>query len=610
MNTDVPLFSVVVIARNERETLPRLLGSLTEFLDRGGDVVVVDTGSTDGTQEFARAVKGVKLLEMTCTKQLGHQEADLLNEQFIETGESRAFKAGDRYFDFSMARNFAAEQSGCDVVAMPDCDEVYTILDIDKINEAITRGVHQFEYNFVFAHDSEGKPMVQFRHCKFYDRRKLKWTGVIHEVLTTTGPWSPTREYVDYIKLEHWQNPSTARGQYLTGLGVDCRDNPGNDRNAHYFARELMYSGRPRSAIAAFKRHIAMDKWPAERAQSMIFIGDCLESSNALVEERLAWYSRAFTVDPHRREALIKLAEFHYKAGNPQPTACYAQAALQIPLNDYYGNRMEHYSWYPHEMLYWAYWNLGKKHDSQIHWNMARKYAPLHSKFLHDARFYMVLPKVSIVIPHVAGTREESLAKLQQLIKDNANYPNYEVVVELDDMIAPQGCPKTFNRGVDRATGDYVMFLGDDCEPQPDFLIHAVLSNQQFCWENRKVWALTALNDGLWDGKLATHWMAPKGFLRKLPTGAFLHEGYHHVGCDNELTAWAKKDLSYNYCPEAKIKHTPVDDEVHQHAWDENQVARDRALLLQRCEQYELDKTDAMCSGAPHELIKCGCMGD
>jgi glycosyltransferase involved in cell wall biosynthesis len=49
-----PGFSVVVIARDEARTLPRLVRSLAPVLERGGEVLVVDTGSTDDTVRVAR----------------------------------------------------------------------------------------------------------------------------------------------------------------------------------------------------------------------------------------------------------------------------------------------------------------------------------------------------------------------------------------------------------------------------------------------------------------------------------------------------------------------------------------------------------------------------
>jgi glycosyltransferase involved in cell wall biosynthesis len=49
-----PNFSCVMIARNEEKTLPRMLKSLEQFRDAGGDVTLVDTGSIDKTVSIAK----------------------------------------------------------------------------------------------------------------------------------------------------------------------------------------------------------------------------------------------------------------------------------------------------------------------------------------------------------------------------------------------------------------------------------------------------------------------------------------------------------------------------------------------------------------------------
>jgi len=64
---------------------------------------------------------------------------------------------------------------------MPDSDEVLTSFDLDKLNKVIENGAEQLEYNFVFSHDQYKNEAIKFLHSKFYDRRKLKWTGRIHE---------------------------------------------------------------------------------------------------------------------------------------------------------------------------------------------------------------------------------------------------------------------------------------------------------------------------------------------------------------------------------------------------------------------------------------------
>ena len=56
-----PLLSLCMIVRNEREHLARCLASVRGLVD---DIVVVDTGSTDGTQEVART-HGARLVQAT-----------------------------------------------------------------------------------------------------------------------------------------------------------------------------------------------------------------------------------------------------------------------------------------------------------------------------------------------------------------------------------------------------------------------------------------------------------------------------------------------------------------------------------------------------------------
>lgn len=381
-----PLFSVVLIARNESKTLPRLMESLKEFRDRGGEVCLLDTGSSDNTAEIARGF-GCKVEEVGDKFRIKFdgELADKVNKHFIVDGEEPVINAGDSNFDYSSARNYAATLASNDMIATPDCDEIYTKLDIDKINEAIKNGATQFEYNFVYAHDEHGKPLIQFMHSKFYDRRVLKWVGIIHEVLS--GESNRVMFGEDVIKLEHFQNVETNRSHYLTGLAYDCFMNPENDRNSHYFARELMYRGRFKSAIKEFIRHIEMNKWPTEAAQSMIFIGDCLFHLGQ-PDESLSWYLKSFNKEPNRREPIMKIAEFYYRANRPKESIIFCEAALKIPGVSYYANHQPYYEHYPHEILYWAYWQLGDKENSKINFQKAFSFQPNNQKFIGDAKWY------------------------------------------------------------------------------------------------------------------------------------------------------------------------------------------------------------------------------
>jgi GT2 family glycosyltransferase len=144
---------------------------------------------------------------------------------------------------------------------------------------------------------------------------------------------------------------------------------------------------------------------------------------------------------------------------------------------------------------------------------------------------------------------------------------------------------KTLNAGIARAKGELILFLGNDCEPEPNFLI---LAARRFQKEFADGCGLVALNDGTWDGKLATHWLASRSLLKLLPGEEFFHSGYKHVGCDNELTARCRALGKYAYCADAKVIHRTIFDEVHALAWNAEAVEQDRQLLAERLLQAGL----------------------
>lgn len=386
-----PLFDIVSIMRNEAVTLPRLLKSLEDFKNRGGKYYILDTGSTDDSVKIARdwgcivEEVGEKYLHV-----IDKDFADKINERFIVDGDEDIVKEGDKYFDFSAARNAASALAEQDWTCTVDCDEELTKLDIDKINEIITNNpnVSHFEYEFVFAHGPDGRPYIQFIQSKFFNKKKMQWLGRVHEMVSPIEGKGGDRLYLppDIFFLEHWQQPHE-RHSYLKGLAVDCYLEPTKDRNSHYCGRELMYNGRCKSAIKEFERHIAMNGWTAERAQSMIFIGDCWGTLGDN-DKRCEWYWKSFHLDPTRRVSLMKLADYHLYFKNYQAAIAYAEAALTIPWNAFYANDKSMYEDAPHAILYKAYGWSGNIPKAQEHILKALEYHPYHPEYLRDTKYY------------------------------------------------------------------------------------------------------------------------------------------------------------------------------------------------------------------------------
>ncbi len=576
-----PNFSIALIAKNESKTLPRLMESLKDFQSRGGEVILLDTGSNDGTPELARSL-GCKVTEVGEKYVITIDEnlAKEINERFIVEGEEPIAKGGDKVFNFSGARNEVAGLASNDIVSFADCDEAFTCLDIDTIDQKIKDGVGQFEYNFVFAHDIYGAESIKFIQSKMYDWRKLQWTNIIHEVLFPIGDGNIKKEFLpeNIFKLEHWQNPSQNREHYPLGLALDCLKNPENDRNSHYCARDLFWHNRPKSAIKEFERHIAMNRWPAEKAQSMIFIGDCYGQLNQ-PEKQVEWYNKAFYIDCNRRESLIKLARFYHHNNNPQATAVYAVGTMEILWNGYYANDRGHYTFEPHEHLYWAKGWMGNISGAQTNILKALEYQPLNSTYLRDLKYYFKLPKVSIVIPTLG--RPEGLMRCIESIY-RLNYPPElieTIVIEDEPRL---GVPRRLKEGVERSTGEYVVYAANDMEFTPDTLILAwvdFLKNSNL--------SLVSFNEGelLPDkGNICTHFMFKKSDLYRVG-GEIFDTEFNHVGVDNILWKRCGKLNAAKYCKEAKIIHHHFSkgaemDDVYKLGW--GKAEEDRALLKKK----------------------------
>jgi len=383
------LFDIVLITKDEETTLPRLLDSLKEFKERGGAVNILDTGSKDSTVKIARDW-GCKVKEVgtrylhTIDKEL----ADKINERFVVDGEKSIVKEGDRYFDFANARNEAAFIGDNLWQSFVDADEVLTKLDIDKINDIISDpNLAHLEYEFIFSHNQWGGPAIQFVQSKFFNREKIKWQNLVHEIIVPTNGGGNKRYLPpDIFLLEHWQQPGD-RHSYLIGLAVDCYSHQDSDRNSHYFARELFFNDRPKSAIKEFLRHCSMKRWPAEHAQSLIFIGDAYGQLNDPTKQAAA-YSQAFYIDNSRREPLIKLAQFFLHNQNYKSAICYAKAAMEIPWTPFYANDKACYEHLPHEILYKSYGWIGNIPEAQKHLLKALGYIPYNPEYLRDTKYY------------------------------------------------------------------------------------------------------------------------------------------------------------------------------------------------------------------------------
>ena len=274
---------VYAICKNEAKFARRWMDSMSE----ADHIVVLDTGSTDGTPQLLRSL-GASVTEEVISP-----------------------------WRFDTARNRSMEliPPDTDICVCTDLDEVFHPGWRELLERAWSPGAGQATYRYTWSFQPDGSEGVVFWYEKAHARRGYQWVHPVHEVLCWTGPGKPGPTVVaDGVQLDHHPDPKKSRGQYLPLLELSVAEDPEDDRNVHYLGREYLYYGRWDDCIATLKRHLAMPSadWPDERAASMRYIAAAYDRKGQPDKAR-DWYLRAVAEAPHLREPYLDLAQLLYR---------------------------------------------------------------------------------------------------------------------------------------------------------------------------------------------------------------------------------------------------------------------------------------------------------
>jgi glycosyltransferase involved in cell wall biosynthesis len=177
-----PSISVALIVKNEERVLGRCLESLRGAVD---EIVVVDTGSEDGTKRVARSY----------------------------TDKIYDFDWRD---DFGVARQFAFDRATSDWVAWVDADDVVVHADrIKPLLAATPPEVCGFYWRYICGWDPSGKPNFEFwrERCVRNDGT-FCWMGRVHEALVPQRPCVQMQAH-DIVVEHHPESTSWGHGRNL-----------------------------------------------------------------------------------------------------------------------------------------------------------------------------------------------------------------------------------------------------------------------------------------------------------------------------------------------------------------------------------------------------------
>jgi glycosyltransferase involved in cell wall biosynthesis len=322
-----------MIVKNEARVIRRCLDSVRPFISHW---VIVDTGSTDGTQELIKShfadVSGE--LHERPWKNFGHNRSEAL-----ELARGKA--------DYVLVIDADEELVGAPGFQMPELSaDAYMVL-------------------YKLSGSS-----VSWQRATFV-KNSLPWRyeGVLHEYLECGR--APHRESLSGLEIRSYSDgarnvdPVEKYSNDARILEQGLKDEPNNTRYVFYLAQSYRDSRQLDKAIATYERRIALGGWEEEVFQSMLQVATLKQRLGHDFAGVLAAYLRAYQFRSKRAEPLSALAA-HYRGTKEWALAeLFARAAVAIPRpNDLLFVDESVYAWRALDELAIATYWLGKFEES------------------------------------------------------------------------------------------------------------------------------------------------------------------------------------------------------------------------------------------------------
>ena len=286
-----------MIVKNEKYVIKRCLESVKSFIDYW---VIVDTGSTDGTQEiicdFLRDIPG-ELYERPWVN--------------FEKNRNEALK---------LARDRA------DYLFFIDADEVLIVTSL--FEKSLLR-------KSFYVIRSKGIDSEHYRIHLIDNDMGWIWEGVLHESVINSS--DREGEILDNLCIDFSANDGN-RFRDPKKFSKDAQileqalqADPGNARYVFYLAQSYLNAREFSFALKNFERRISMQGEPDETFFAQFCVGYLQDHLKMQSEIVIASYLKAYELDPLRAEPVERLGQFFYQKGWAILGYLLAQYALAMP---------------------------------------------------------------------------------------------------------------------------------------------------------------------------------------------------------------------------------------------------------------------------------------
>jgi glycosyltransferase involved in cell wall biosynthesis len=284
--------SVCMIVRDEQHQLQACLEFLRPFVQ---EIVIVDTGSTDGTLDVARRFTDVV-------------------ETFTACNDSHG-----RMLRFDLARNRSFSLATQPWVMWVDADD--KVVGAENLELLIKRydaerrgGPAMIAMPYEYSHDAQGRvELLLERERLVTPKEHFEWHGWVHEVLLPKG--ADMRRSTGAMKVVHRRSASRKKSESGRNLRILEAQyavmGDADARHLYYLGQELGYANRIDEAIGFLSKHIDRSGWDDERYMSAQLIAKHYENRGEY-EKAIEWAMKAILINENWCEAYFTVARCTY----------------------------------------------------------------------------------------------------------------------------------------------------------------------------------------------------------------------------------------------------------------------------------------------------------
>lgn len=357
---------IYTICKNEIDNVDKWLDNMSE----ADYIVVLDTGSTDGTFE------------------------KLQNDPRVTKVKQKIYDN----FRFDVARNDSMKlcPKDANILLSTDFDELFVPGWADKIRQnwtdKITRGI----YTYAWDHNEKGEPRNMFIYDKMHTR-DYQWVYPVHEVLMPINRENFKEIRLDFtsgIFLHHWQDLTKPRKYYFDLLELSCKENPEDSHARMLLAREYILKKDYDKAIEEFLYVLQMPdvEKPNKKLvllNSIIQLAFTYEAVNNFDE--CLWYCQHFIeLDKSYREPYFLMAEVYNlkKIYSLAEACCLAGFEYGVQKYDWVERGNTWLGW-GYDLLSVAQYNLGKIDEAIENGGKALLHEPKDVRLLTNQMLYL-----------------------------------------------------------------------------------------------------------------------------------------------------------------------------------------------------------------------------